>query len=52
MLGKMFSFICVTSFVCAVVGGRVSELAESVLTGASGAVSLTLALVGMMSLWN
>ena len=52
MLGKMFSFICVTSFVCAVVGGRVSELAESVLTGAAGAVSLTLALVGMMSLWN
>lgn len=52
MLGKTFSLISVISLLCAVVGGRVPELAASVLTGASGAVSLTLALVGMMSLWN
>lgn len=52
MLGKTFSFICITSLVCAVFLGRLPELAASVLSGASGAVSLTLSLVGMMGLWN
>lgn len=52
MLGKTFSFICIISLVCSVLCGRTSELASAVLTGAAGAVSLTLSLVGMMSLWN
>lgn len=52
MLGKTFSFISLISLLCALLGNRIPELAASVLTGASGAVSLTLALVGMMSLWN
>ncbi len=52
MLGKTFSFICITAFVCAVFCGKLPELAASVLSGASGAVSLTLSLVGMMVLWN
>ena len=52
MLGKTFSIVCVISLICAVFGGRIPELAASVLSGASSAVSLTFALVGMMSLWN
>ena len=52
MLGKTFSFICILSLGCAAVGAKIPELAASVLSGASGAVSLTLSLVGMMGLWN
>ncbi|MBO5683255.1 MAG: spore maturation protein [Clostridia bacterium] len=51
MIGKVFGVISLTSFIWALVMGRGEELVCAVLDGASGAVTLTLSLCGMMCLW-
>ncbi len=51
MLAKTFSIMCIISFVCAAVNGRMSELSAAVLSGASRAVDITIGLLGMMCLW-
>ncbi len=51
MIGKVFGVITVFSFVSALTLGRGEELVCAVLDGASGAVTLTLSLCGMMCLW-
>ena len=51
MLGKTFSVLCILSFFSAGVTGRLSLLSEAVLAGATRAVELMLALLGMTCLW-
>ena len=51
MLGKIAGIIVVISSFFAIASGNVDKLSDSVISGAGDAVSLTLALVGMMCLW-
>ena len=51
MLGRVFGGICLISFVYGIYQGRADELLCAVLDGASGAVTLTISLCGMMALW-
>ena len=51
MLGRVFGCMCLISFVFALYVGNSQALLFAVLDGASGAVSLTISLCGMMALW-
>ena len=51
VLGRVFGGMCLISFVYGVYQGRTDELLCAVLDGASGAVTLTISLCGMMALW-
>lgn len=51
MLGKIFGVICLISLLFGVVNGNIEELGNAILDGAEQAVTLTVSLVGMMSLW-
>lgn len=51
MLGRVFGCMCLISFVYALYTGSSEALLYAVLDGASGAVTLTLSLCGMMALW-
>lgn len=51
MISKIFAIMCSISLFFAVIEGRVNELAVAVLDGASKAVTLSIALAGMMGLW-
>ncbi|MGN1094961.1 MAG: nucleoside recognition domain-containing protein [Eubacteriales bacterium] len=51
MLGKIFSVMCATSFLFAAIEGRMNELSSAVIDGASRAITLSIALAGMMGLW-
>ena len=51
MLGTIFALLCIIATVGGIFLGNGSALGGAVLDGASGAVSLTLSLCGMMSLW-
>jgi len=52
ILGKIFSIISIISFVFAIFTGNLSQLAGAILDGASKAVTLTIALIGVMGLWS
>ncbi len=52
MLGKCFSVIVLCSFVCAIFTGNVEALANAVIDGAGKAVTVTIAMGGMMCLWS
>ena len=52
MLGKVFAVICVFSFIWSIFDGSTANLAPAILDGPGKAVSVTLALVGTMSLWS
>jgi len=51
MLGRVFGCMCLISFVFAMYTGTSEGLLIAVLDGASGAVTLTISLCGMMALW-
>ena len=51
MLGKIFGIIAILSVFAGIALGNGAELGNAVLDGAGGAVSLTLSLCGIMSLW-
>ncbi len=51
MLGRVFGCMCLISFVFAIYTGNSEGLLIAVLDGASGAVTLTISLCGMMALW-
>lgn len=52
MLGKCFSFLCITSFVFAIFTKNMSALSSAIIDGASKGVTLTLSLIGIMALWK
>lgn len=52
ILGKIFAIISSISLFFAILTGNLTELAGSILDGASKAVTLTIALIGIMGLWN
>lgn len=51
MIGKIFGLFTIVSFVAGILNGRLPEVAAASVSGAAGAVTLTLTLLGMMSLW-
>ena len=51
MLGKMFGIICLISIIGGIMLGNGEALANGILDGAAGAVTLTISLCGIMSLW-
>lgn len=51
MLGKCFFVLCITSVICAVFTGNITELSNAIIDGASASVDLTLTLMGNMCLW-
>ena len=51
MLGKIIACLCFLSTVCAMLTGRMEALSAAILSGAGGAVTLSLGLLGMMCLW-
>ena len=51
MLGQLFGIISILSLFCGIILGHGAELGNAVLDGAHGAVSLTISLCGIMSLW-
>lgn len=51
MLGKIFGVICLISLLFGVVSGNGEALGNAILDGAEQAVTLTVSLIGMMSLW-
>ena len=52
MLGKTFGFLSLFALTFALLTGRVQEVGNGILDGASAAVELTVSLVGIMCLWN
>lgn len=52
MLSAVFSFICIFSVLWSFFAGTTAEVASALLDGAGRAVEVTLALIGVMSLWN
>ncbi len=52
MLSLVFSVICIFSCVWSICAGTAAETASALLDGAGRAVEVTLALMGMMSLWS
>ncbi len=51
MLSKIFAVMCTVSFIFATITGRMNELSAAIVDGASRAVTLSIALAGMMGLW-
>lgn len=52
LLDRVFSLLALFSFGYALFTGRIEEVSTAVLDGASRAVEVTLALLGVMSLWT
>lgn len=52
ILGKIFSIISAISLFFAILTGNLPNLAGAILDGASKAVTLVIALVGIMGLWS
>lgn len=52
MLAAVFSVICILSALWSIVSGTTAETASALLDGAGRAVEVTLALIGVMSLWS
>lgn len=51
MISRVFGVICIVAVVSGIANGRISEVSCAVFDGASGAVELTVSLVGIMCLW-
>ncbi|QEY35923.1 spore maturation protein A [Caproiciproducens galactitolivorans] len=52
MLNYIWAGLIIISIICAVVTGRVPQLSAAVMSGASGAVELIIAMTGMMCAWT
>ena len=52
MMNYIWGFLMVISVISAVVTGRIRELSDSVLTGASESVKFIISILGMMALWT
>ncbi|NLG92871.1 MAG: spore maturation protein A [Clostridiales bacterium] len=52
MLNYIWAGLIIISVICAVVTGRVPQLSAAVMSGASGAVELIIAMTGMMCAWT
>lgn len=52
MLSNTIGIICVLSFIWSIFAGTTGDLAPAILDGTGKAVSVTLSLIGAMSLWS
>ena len=51
MINRVFGVICLVAVIGGIANGKISEVSCAVFDGASGAVELTVSLVGIMCLW-
>ena len=51
-MNYIWAFLMIISVICAAVTGRMEQLSNSILNGASDAVSLVISTLGMMCLWT
>lgn len=51
MAGRIFGFMCLSSFIISLFTGRTDQLGKAVIDGAAQSVTLTVSLLGMMCLW-
>ena len=52
MMNYIWGIFLIISVICGLITGRVQELSNSILTGASDAISLIISISGMMALWT
>ena len=52
MIGKIFSFLSVISFITAILTGNTEAVCKGIIDGASKSVTVAFSLMGMMALWN
>ncbi len=52
MMNYIWSGILIISVICSIITNKVSDVSNSVLSGASDAISLVISLTGMMALWT
>ncbi|MBE6571488.1 MAG: hypothetical protein E7656_04520 [Ruminococcaceae bacterium] len=52
MLTKVFSVLVSSSFVFALLCGRMSQLGDAIINGASDAVTVSITMLGMLCLWK
>lgn len=52
MIGKVFCVLVTSSFVFAILEGRMGELSQAILQGCEAAVGLSISMLGMMCLWS
>lgn len=52
LVGVLFSVFCLASILCGICTGNLGAVCQAALSGASDAVTLTVALCGGMCLWN
>lgn len=51
-MNYLWTFIILISIICAAITGRMEQLSNSILNGASDAVALVISTLGMMCLWT
>ncbi len=52
MMNRIWAFLIIISFVCAVATGRMEALSQGILEGTGSAVNLVISTMGMMCLWT
>lgn len=52
MLGKIFSILVISAFICAGVTGNMASVCNAAIEGASEAVTISISLLGIMCLWT
>ena len=52
MIGKIFSFLAIFSFISSVFTGNTESLCNGIINGASRSVTVTISIMGMMMLWS
>ena len=52
MIGKIFSFFSVSSVIIGAITGNIHKVSQAVITGTEKSISICLAIMGMMVLWN
>lgn len=52
MMSLIWGIILITSIICSIITGKISELSTAVMTGTSDAINLIISISGMMALWT
>ncbi len=52
MMNYIWGILILISIICSIITGKVQELSNAVLSGASDAVKLIISILGMMALWT
>ncbi len=52
MIGKIFSFLAIFSFITSIFTGNTENLCKGIIDGASKSVTVAMSIMGMMMLWS